>query len=267
MNTGRTFFGLTRDPFPNDLPIDSILKTPEMSAVLDRFQYALDNAGVAVITGDIGSGKSTSIRYALAKLHPSMYCSFYVTASTGSILELYKQIATVMHISGITNSKAIMTATIRNEILTLGSKKLIPILVIDEASLLRLDVLSELHTLLQFEHGAGGRLPLILIGQASLIDKLTFRTSAPLASRVITRCHLTGLDIEGMRNYLQHHLRLCGIEHNLFDDPAQTAIHQGSGGLLRKANHLARGALIAAAMQKSRIIGADHVRIASTELI
>ena len=52
-----------------------------------------------------------------------------------------------------------------------------------------------------------------------------------------------------------------------FDENAVTAIHQGSGGLLRKANHLARGALIVAAKQKSLTVGAEHVRLAATELI
>ena len=52
----------------------------------------------------------------------------------------------------------------------------------------------------------------------------------------------------------------------LFDDTAITAIHQGAGGLFRKANHLARGALIAAAHGQSRKVCADHVRLAATEI-
>ena len=52
----------------------------------------------------------------------------------------------------------------------------------------------------------------------------------------------------------------------LFDDAAVTAIHQGSGGIFRKANHLARGALIAAAMEKQKTVNAEHVRIAASEI-
>ena len=51
------------------------------------------------------------------------------------------------------------------------------------------------------------------------------------------------------------------------DETAITAIHQGSGGLLRKANHLARGALVAAANEKRQTASAEHVRLAATELI
>ena len=129
-------------------------------------------------------------------------------------------------------------------------------LTIDEASLLRLEVFVELHTIAQFDKDSKPYLPIILAGQANLIDKLSYRTSAPLASRVIAKSHLQGLNREGMQQYLIH----------LFDDTAVSAIHQGSGGLLRKANHLARGALIAAAKLKTTSVTAEHVRVASTEL-
>jgi len=69
-----------------------------------------------------------------------------------------------------------------------------------------------------------------------------------------------------MQQYLEHHLSLSGVKTNLFEDAAVTAIHQGSGGLLRKANHLARGALIAAAGSQSISVTAEHVRLASTEI-
>lgn len=69
-----------------------------------------------------------------------------------------------------------------------------------------------------------------------------------------------------MHQYLAHHLQLAGIKTNPFEDAAVTAIHQGSGGLLRKANHLARGALIAAANGQSVTVNAEHVRRAATEV-
>jgi type II secretory pathway predicted ATPase ExeA len=69
-----------------------------------------------------------------------------------------------------------------------------------------------------------------------------------------------------MERYLNHHLKIAGLKHSPFDEQAVTAIHQGSGGLFRKANHLARGALVAATSEKSQVVTAEHVRLASTEL-
>ena len=70
-----------------------------------------------------------------------------------------------------------------------------------------------------------------------------------------------------MEQYLLHHLTVAGLKNSPFDDQAITAIHQGSGGLFRKANHLARGALIAATVEKSQTVTADHVRKADSELL
>jgi type II secretory pathway predicted ATPase ExeA len=160
-----------------------------------------------------------------------------------------------------------MVRLIKKEIKELvQEKKLKVVLIIDEASLLRLDVFTELHTLCQFHQDSKPWLPMILAGQSNLIDKLMYRSSMPLASRIIARSHLQGVDLQGMKDYLKHHLTLAAVSQNLFDEQAVTAIHQGSGGLFRKANHLARGALIAAAQSQSTVVNAEHVRVASTEI-
>ena len=140
-------------------------------------------------------------------------------------------------------------------------------LVIDEANLLRLDVLSQLQTLGQFDHDSKPILPIILAGQNNLLDKLMYHTSRPIASRVVARSHLEGLKPEDMAGYLKHHLEIAGVKDQLFADEAILAIHQGAGGLLRRANNLARGALIAATREKCKVVSAEHVRVASTEVI
>ena len=84
---------------------------------------------------------------------------------------------------------------------------------------------------------------------------------------MVARSHLEGLDHTEMSNYLKHHQEIAGVKNQLFADEAILAIHQGSGGLLRRANNLARGALIAATREKGKIVSAEHVRIASTEII
>ncbi len=70
-----------------------------------------------------------------------------------------------------------------------------------------------------------------------------------------------------MTGYLKHHLEIAGVKEQLFSDEAILAIHQGSGGLLRKANLLTRGSLIAATKEKCKVVSAEHIRIASTEIM
>ena len=266
-NHYRAFFGLTKEPFATDIGGDDILETPELLNVKVRFEYVTRLGAVGVVTGEVGSGKSTAVRHALTTLHPSEYRSIYITASSGSIMEFYRQLKDALDIYLSSNSKAVMVKAIKKEIVNLViEKKQKVVLVVDEASLMRLEVFGELHTLCQFEQDAKPWLPMILVGQTSLVDKLTFRSSEPLASRVVARCHLEGVDLAGMEAYLQHHLAIAGVERNLFDPPAITAIHQGSGGRFRKANHLGRGGLIAAATEKSGVVCAEHIRLAATEI-
>ncbi|NJL24012.1 MAG: AAA family ATPase [Calothrix sp. SM1_5_4] len=141
------------------------------------------------------------------------------------------------------------------------------LVVVDEAHLLRADVFAELHTLTQFDNDSKNMFAIVLAGQPNLLEKLTYRSSAPLASRVIARTHLSNLNQDQMAVYLEHHLGVAGVKKQLFTEPAVTAIYQGSAGILRKANLLARGSLVAAATEKESSVSAEHVRLASTELM
>ena len=88
----------------------------------------------------------------------------------------------------------------------------------------------------------------------------------PWTKRSDVQIEAAGIFFFRILGYLEHHLQLAGVKTNLFEDAAITAIHQGSGGLLRKANHLARGSLIAAAAEEAITVTAEHVRLAATEI-
>lgn len=263
----RTFFAMTREAFPSDLAIKEILETPDILAISQRFAYVVRLGAIGLVTGEVGSGKSTALRYVVSRLHPSEYRIIWITACSGSILEFYRLFLAELNIHMAGPQKALMIRHIKKAVQDiLIEKKMKIVLIVDEAGLMRMDVFSELHTITQFEQDSKPWLPIILAGRANLIDKLMYQTSLPLASRVVARSHMEPISREDMNSYLVHHLAIAGVKNNLFDEGAVTAIHQGSGGILRKANHLARGALIAAANEKCPSVTAEHVRLASTEL-
>lgn len=265
--TYRAFFGLTKEPFTADLALDAILQTEDLLAVNERLNYTVRLGAIGLVTGEVGAGKSTALRWAVGQLHPSKFKSLWITASSGSILEIYRQLLAELDINTASSSRAVLTRNIKEQIVNLVStKKQQPLMIIDEASLLRLDVFTELHTLTQFEGDSKPWLPIILAGQNNLADNLLYRTAIPLASRIVARSHLMAAQRETMERYIAHHLTIAGLKNSPFEDAAITAVHQGSGGLFRKANHLARGALLAAAGEKSQVVTAEHVRLASSEL-
>lgn len=261
------YFGFTKEPFAPDLKVDEIYQTPHLAAATERILYAVRLGAASLVTGEVGSGKSTCLRYAMSTLHPSQYKVIPVIASTGSMIEMFRQICIGLDISHSVNSLSKLAKIIRDVVSETAQRKQVPVLVIDEANLMRLEVFAEIHTLCQFEMDSKPLLPVILVGQNNLLDKLMYHTSRPMASRIIGRSHLEGLKLKDMAGYLQHHLEIAGITEQLFSEQAILAIHQNSGGLLRRANFLAKGALIATAAEKCRVVSAEHVRIASTEII
>jgi len=267
MNPYNHFFAFQRPPFPQDLKVQDLYPLPGLQALADRFLYALNLGASSVITGEAGTGKSTFLRYASSPLHPSQYRIIPVTANTGTILELLKQILLSLQVESRSLSITLLTKTFRGLLSEITAKKQQPVLIIDEAQLMRLEVFAQIHTLLQFDFDSKPLVPLILCRQNNLIDKLLYHTSRPLASRVVGKSHLPGLILKEMQEYLHHHLKIAGVKEQLFAEETILAIQQGSGGLLRRANHLARGALVAGALEKNHTVSAEHVRTASAKII
>ena len=260
------FFGFEKQPFPQTVKTKNLYHFPFLKQMFNRFEYAVQIGMINIITGDVGSGKSTSLRYACSKFHPSKYKMIPVIANTGSMLELLRQIALAFNVEMRSNSITFLIKNIRQVVKEIFDKKTVPVLVIDEAHLMREKVFQQLHTILQFDFNSEKIMPLILCGQNSLISKLHFHTSEALRSRVVGKTKFEGLTSAQTSEYIKHHLKIAGITENLYDDNALLAIHQGSGGTMRKVNNLARGSLLAATSKKSRLITGEHVRLASTEL-
>lgn len=260
-------FGLSGEPFAQDVPTDKLFPLPGLSAFLDRFDYALRIGAATVITGEVGTGKSTSLRAAANRLHPTQHVVIALVASSGSVLDFLRSLCLELGSPEISSSTAKLVRMIREAFATISAKKQQPLLIVDEAHLLRLELLAQLHALTQLPFDQKPMVPMVLSGQNILIDRLLFHTSQPFASRVIGRTLLEGLRRDQMADYLTHHLEIVGGKPDLLSDDAVTAIHQSSGGLLRRANSLARGAMLAAAAKGEPVVTADHVRLAATEIL
>jgi len=203
-------FSLSREPFAQDIPIDNLFPLPGLKSFFDRFDYAIRLGAATVITGEVGSTKSTSLRAAANRLHPAQYKIISMVATTGSTLELLRQICLELGAPPVSNSIAKLMKTIRELLSNISAKKQIPLPIIDEAHLMRLDILAQLHTITQLPFDHHSLMPLVLSGQNILIDRLLYYTSKPFASRVVGRTHLQGLQQADMKAYLLHHLRIAG---------------------------------------------------------
>ena len=264
----KEYFGMSSDPFRSDLDVKELMDLSGMKGAKERIQYALKIGGVCVITGEVGLGKSTALRATVAEFHPSQTVVLNVIANTGSICEIYMMIAWELGLTISGTRRSLLVKHVKTALTELVTqKKQQFLLCIDEANLLRYEVLEELHTLTQFFFDSKNMLTIVLCGQNSLTDKLHARSSAALASRVVTRHHLQPLKIGSTEEYLLHHVKLAKLKQNVFDESAVTAIYQNSGGILRRINNLARGGLLSAALHKQSTVTAEHIRLAASEII
>jgi type II secretory pathway predicted ATPase ExeA len=261
----RKHFGLTRHPFAKDLVPEELFASAAGRELEVRLGHLLELRGIGLVTGEVGSGKTTQSRKVVSALHAGLYRVFYVPLTTGNAMDMYKSIAWELGLP-TERSRAALYRCIRAEVTRLCLEtKVRPVLIVDEAQHLRSDVLEDLRLLTNYEMDSQNRLCLLLVGQAELRRRLGMAVHEALNQRVIVRHHLCGLTREEMPLYLQHLLRLAGTELPLFDTSAVEALFQASNGLPRKLNGQAHHTLMAAALAKAKVATAEHVQAALPE--
>jgi len=262
----RKHFALTRHPFDKEIAPDELFPSPGATELEARLRYLFELRGIGLVTGEPGAGKSAVVRRATAALHPGLHRVFYVSLSTGNVMDTYKSIAWELSLP-TERSRAALYRVIRSEVTRLCVEaKTRPILIIDEAQNLRPDVLEELRLLTNYEMDSVHRLTLLFVGQAELRRRIGMAVHEALNQRIVVRHHLVGLEREELHGYLVHRLRLAGTELALFEPQAVEAIYQATNGIPRKVNVLAHHALMAAAIAKAKTVGAQHVEAARSEV-
>jgi type II secretory pathway predicted ATPase ExeA len=147
------------------------------------------------------------------------------------------------------------------------SKKQHPILILDEAQLLRHGTLEQIPLLLNFDMDSAHYLTLLLVGQPLLRRTLSLQMHEPLRQRIAVQYHLQGLSRDELDAYLAHQLKAAGVSQPLFDDTARQALYQATKGILRKVNGIALTALRLAASRKSTVIDESILLDAAAEAL
>ncbi len=263
----RHFFSLKADPFPQEIATADLYRLPSLEPMQQRIRFAISMRSFSLVTGDVGSGKSTSLRYVVDNLAKGEHEVLMFTAGSYTMVEFLRQMLLCFGIVSNSYKVPLMMRQIQDQLLEINGRRISPVLVIDEAHMMRPEIFSYLHLLTQYKLDSSPLMSTILCGQEGLIEKLMTPDAKPLASRIMGRSHLEAIRKEVMEEYIAHHMRLAGAKKGVFSDSAIVAIHQGSGGLLRRANNLAKGAMLAASMEKSQTVSSEHVRMALTEVI
>ncbi len=246
-----SFFGFKKTPFSDSPDAKQLFASQAWNQVKTRLEFLAQHHGVGLITGEVGAGKSTAARVFTATLNTSLYKILYVHFSSGSALDLLRQIALELDLTPA-HFRGDLVRQIADAIVRLNQgKKQHPILICDEAHLLPHPALEQLPLLLNFDMDSSRYLTLLLVGQPLLRRTLSLQMHEALRQRVSTQYHLEGLTREELDAYLAQQLRAAGVSQPLFDDTARQGLYQATKGIPRKVNKLAMTALHVAAAMRS----------------
>jgi type II secretory pathway predicted ATPase ExeA len=141
-----------------------------------------------------------------------------------------------------------------------------PLVVIDEAQELTVPMLSELRFILNYQTDSFSPLMVILSGQPRLAETLRLQVPECIRQRVSVHYRLPFLEEDEICGYILHHLKVAGLDKQIFTDEAITLIFQCSNGVPRRVNNICRYALVAAVQADSATVDAEAVKRALTTM-
>ncbi|MFC1632432.1 ExeA family protein [Candidatus Omnitrophota bacterium] len=262
------FYGFTDRPF--NLTPDSrffYASTKHEEALSCLLLAISDRNGFVVITGEIGSGKTTVCRTMLNKLDPTTKVALVLNTHLGK-KELITTILEDLGVEYKSRSKTHLLAALNKYLLKQAADDINVVLIIDEAQNLTPSVIEEVRMLSNLETETEKLIQIVLIGQPELRKKLTMPKLEQFRQRVVMHYHLDPLGYKETTEYIKHRLIKAGnAKANIFSQKAVEAVYQYAQGVPRLINLACHNALISGLVYEASIITKDIADEAINELV
>jgi general secretion pathway protein A len=238
------FYGLRDIPFSLAPDPKYLFRTESLLEVFANLQYGIENGkGIVVVTGEVGTGKTTILRSMLQSLDNTVLAA-YIFNPLLSTEEFFDLMAGEFRLRP-QQSKASMLRMLGHALMSRHAQGLRTVLVVDEAHLLPRHLLEEIRLLSNFETNRDKLLQIILCGQPELHDLLTQPELRQLKQRVSLKCSIKMLGAHETHEYVRWRLRIAGArDENLFEPEALRMVHRFSGGIPRIVNNICDNALL-----------------------
>lgn len=262
-------FGLAEKPFAITPDPRYLYLGTQHADALAHLVYGINDAGGFIqLTGEVGTGKTTTIRSLLARSPQNADIALVINPRL-SPLEFLQSICEELGIevpAGAAGNGKQLVDLLNARLLRIHAAGRRAVLIVDEAQNLGVEVLEQLRLLTNLETDSRKLLQIILIGQPELRELLARNDLRQLAQRVTARCHLQPLARADTAAYVRHRLRVAGATSEIFDAAALAEVHRLSGGVPRVINVVCDRALLGAYTEDRHDVDAALVRRAAGEV-
>jgi general secretion pathway protein A len=257
----RSFFGFTCKPFQLSPDPDFLFLSGVHKRALTYLKYGIDeNFGFILITGEIGTGKTTIIRSMIKQLPREIKLARIHNTKVSSH-QLLSMINEDFGLDTKNKDKTELLSELTDFLIKQYSGGGRAVLIIDEAQDLSVDLLEEIRLLSNLETDKSKLLQIILMGQPELNEKLSRPGLEQLRQRIAVSTHISPLGRNDTEAYIMHRLRVAGNEHCVsFEKGVMDEIYEFSQGIPRLINILCEFALIAAFIDSKKTIDIDFIK-------
>jgi len=262
-----SFYGFSKNPFDKQQVLESdAFVSKDHKEMTSRLEHLMKNKGIGVFTAKPGQGKTFALRCFAKSINPNLYDMKYISLSTISPIEFYKQLCSTLNIEA-SFRKADMFKDIQTRLITLYRDNKRPlILAIDEAHELNSSILKDLKMILNHNYDSSYCFTLFLVGEPHLNNTLDKPVHEALRQRIIIHYDFEGLTTEEVVNYINHKFSLAGATTTILGEGTLNAITNYCHGTPRLIDNLMNEALTLGAQYEKTVIDTETIMYAVNSL-
>ena len=262
-----SFFKLKVSPFGTSPDPRFLYMMPHTREALACLEYGISaRKGFTVLTGEVGTGKTTLLRRALGSFHNRRVSTSFVFNPRLEVLDFLEFVLTDFGIVPSARTKSGMLLQLNRWLIERYRMEETCVVVVDEAQNLSWDLLEEIRLLTNLETSSEKLLQIVLSGQPELEEKLRHPSVRQLRQRVALWCRTQALTAQQTHAYVAERLRISGAAYAIFDPEAIDLVHRYSRGIPRIINLLCEHSLISAYVEQAQHVKPEMIEAVAVEL-